>query len=76
MKKSELQDELKDHGVLVNTINPGGTRTGARAEAFPEEDPGTLKPPESLGPAFIELALTEETGRAFNLDKDGHIVVS
>ena len=31
----------------------------------------SLKTAETLGPAFVELALTEETGRAFNLDREG-----
>ena len=68
--------ELEDRGVLVNTLNPGSTRTQARAEAFPEEDPATLKPPEALGQAFVELALTEKTGCAFDLDKEGRLVAS
>ena len=68
--------ELEDRGVRVNTLNPGGTRTQARAEAFPEEDPATLKSPEALGLAFVELALTEMTGRAFDLDPEGHPVAS
>ena len=63
--------ELEGRGVLVNSIAPGGTRTRARAEAFPEEDPATLKPPEAVGAAFVELALTHETGHAFSLDRTG-----
>ena len=62
--------------VLVNTIAPGGTRTRARAEAFPNEDPATLKPPEALAPAFVELALTGKTGCAFYLDQEGRLVAS
>ena len=67
-------NELNDRGVQVNTIAPGGTRTRARAEAFPKEDPATLKPPEALGPAFVDLALTEKTGCAFSLDHEGRLV--
>ncbi len=67
-------NELTEHGVLVNTIAPRGTRTRARAEAFPEEDPATLRPPEYLAPAFVQLALTEKTGCAFSLDNEGHLV--
>ena len=66
--------ELDDRGVRVNTVNPGGTRT--RAEAFPEEDPATLKPPEAVGQAFVELALTDKTGCAFDLDQEGRLVGS
>ena len=68
--------ELEDYGVLVNTVSPDSTRTQARAEAFPDEDPGTLKPPEAVGQAFIELALTKETGCAFDLDGEGRLVAS
>jgi NAD(P)-dependent dehydrogenase (short-subunit alcohol dehydrogenase family) len=67
-------NELKDHGVRVNTVNPGGTR--ARAEAFPGEDPATLKSPEAVGQAFVELELTEKTGCAFSLDREGCLVAS
>jgi hypothetical protein len=31
--------------VRVNLVNPGPTRTGMRAKAFPGEDPASLKPP-------------------------------
>ena len=68
--------ELEDRGVRVNTVNPGGTRTRARAEAFPEEDPATLKSPEAVGQAFVELALTDKTGCAFSLDREGRLVAS
>ena len=68
--------ELEDRAVRVNTVNPGGTRARARAEAFPEEYPATLKSPEAVGQAFVELALTDKTGCAFNLDREGHLVAS
>lgn len=32
-----LADELTNTNVKVNAINPGGTRTGMRAQAFPAE---------------------------------------
>ena len=68
--------ELEGRGVLVNTVNPGGTQTRARAEAFPNEDPATLKSPEAVGQAFVELALTEKTGCAFDLGHSGNLVTS
>ena len=43
--------------VRVNLYNPGPTRTGMRAEAFPGEDPETLPPPEAHGERLIQLAL-------------------
>lgn len=48
--------ELENTSVRANLINPGATRTGMRAKAFPGEDPETLPPPEALVPLFVELA--------------------
>jgi NAD(P)-dependent dehydrogenase (short-subunit alcohol dehydrogenase family) len=42
--------------LKVNILNPGVVRTAMRAEAFPGEDPLTLKAPESIVESFIELA--------------------
>ncbi len=47
--------ELENTNVRVNLINPGGTRTTMRAEAFPGEDPETLPSPEEIALAFIPL---------------------
>jgi len=51
-----LAEELKDTGIKVIAVNPGGTRTGMRASAFPEEDPRTLKTPEKLARWIVALA--------------------
>jgi NAD(P)-dependent dehydrogenase (short-subunit alcohol dehydrogenase family) len=51
-----LADELKDHGIRVNAVNPAATRTGMRAEAYPAEDPQTLPTPEEIVPIFVHLA--------------------
>ena len=64
-------DELKDRNVRVNAVNPGGTRTRMRADAYPDEDPAKVKEPKTLGEAFIRLALTKETGRSFDIDAEG-----
>ena len=48
--------ELVNTPVKANLINPGATRTGMRAKAFPGEDPATLPAPEALAPLFVELA--------------------
>ncbi|MBS0269379.1 MAG: SDR family NAD(P)-dependent oxidoreductase [Proteobacteria bacterium] len=48
--------EIENTSVRANLINPGATRTGMRAKAFPGEDPETLPPPEALVPLFVELA--------------------
>ena len=42
--------------VRVNLIDPGVVRTIMRAQAFPGEDPESLKPPEAITEACVELA--------------------
>jgi NAD(P)-dependent dehydrogenase (short-subunit alcohol dehydrogenase family) len=49
--------ELASTEVRANLLSPGATRTSMRANAFPGEDPMTLKPPEALCDLFLELAL-------------------
>jgi Dehydrogenases with different specificities (related to short-chain alcohol dehydrogenases) len=53
--------EVERTPVRANLINPGATRTGMRAKAFPGEDPQTLPPPEAVAPLFVELASPECT---------------
>jgi len=48
-------EELAEHGVRCNAINPGGTRTAMRAEAKPDEDPMTLPTPETIVPSLLYL---------------------
>ncbi|QUJ66368.1 YciK family oxidoreductase [Photobacterium sp. GJ3] len=50
-----VADELSNTHVRVNAINPGGTRTGMRAKAFPAEDPKTLKTPLDIMPLYLYL---------------------
>ncbi len=50
--------ELANTDVRVNILNPGATRTGMRAAAFPGEDPLSLKTPEDITNAFVDLAGT------------------
>ncbi|MDP2623965.1 MAG: SDR family NAD(P)-dependent oxidoreductase [Actinomycetota bacterium] len=40
----------------VYSVNPGGTRTPMRAQARPDEDPGTVPTPEQIAPLFLRLA--------------------
>jgi len=54
-----LADELSDLNVRVNSVNPGGTRTDMRAEAYPDEDPDTLPTPMDITPVFVFLASDE-----------------
>lgn len=48
--------EVETTDVRVNLLNPGPTRTGMRAQAFPGEDPETVKTPDSLTDLFVELS--------------------
>lgn len=50
-----LADELSNSNVRVNAINPGGTRTGMRAKAFPAEDSSQLKTPKDIMPLYLYL---------------------
>ncbi|HSG31659.1 MAG TPA: SDR family NAD(P)-dependent oxidoreductase [Thermodesulfobacteriota bacterium] len=64
-----LADELKDTNIRVNSVNPGGTRTDMRADAYPDEDPLTLPTPEDISPIFLHLASDDSidtNGQAFN----------
>lgn len=64
-----LADELKDKGVRVNSVNPGGTGTNMRAKAYPEEDPLSIPTPQDISPIFVYLASDEsikDNGKEFN----------
>ncbi|OAN18326.1 YciK family oxidoreductase [Photobacterium jeanii] len=54
-----LADELSNTKVRVNAINPGGTRTGMRAQAFPAEDANQLKTPLDIMPLYLYLMAPE-----------------
>ena len=41
--------------VRVNSYNPGGTRTGMRAAAYPAENPDTVKAPDAIIDEYIFL---------------------
>ncbi|EAT13111.1 YciK family oxidoreductase [Bermanella marisrubri] len=58
-----MAEELENtSNVRVNSINPGGTRTDMRAEAYPAEDPATVKSPEDLVARYIYLMSAESKG--------------
>jgi NAD(P)-dependent dehydrogenase (short-subunit alcohol dehydrogenase family) len=48
--------ETDKTNIRVNLVDPGRIRTAMRAEAFPGEDPQTLKTPEEIVETFLELA--------------------
>lgn len=51
-----LADELENTTqIRVNSLNPGGTRTNMRKDAYPAEDPNTQPEPADLMPVFLYL---------------------
>lgn len=64
-----LAEELRPSRVRVNSVNPGATRTGMRAAAYPQEDPETLPLPDDIAEVFLYLASDESvsvTGKALD----------
>lgn len=51
-----LADEVRDsHGIRVNSINPGATRTNMRAHAYPGENPEHNPAAEDIMPLYLYL---------------------
>jgi NAD(P)-dependent dehydrogenase (short-subunit alcohol dehydrogenase family) len=63
--------EVEQTAVRVNLVNPGGTRTKMRAQAFPGEDPESLPPPEHICETLIHLAEPAFTGNGLWIGPDG-----
>jgi NAD(P)-dependent dehydrogenase (short-subunit alcohol dehydrogenase family) len=59
--------ETADSAIKVNILDPGAIATGMRAEAYPAEDPATLRTPEDVAGAFVPLAMA-------SCDKTGQII--
>ena len=59
--------EMAHTTVRANLIDPGAVRTKMRAAAYPGEDPMTLKTPEEITGAFVDLAAADftKTGEVF-----------
>ncbi len=57
MAVGTYSQEILKTNIKVNSFDPGRTRTNMRAEAYPGEDPLTLKTPEFLAPQIVELVL-------------------
>jgi NAD(P)-dependent dehydrogenase (short-subunit alcohol dehydrogenase family) len=55
-------EEVKSTKIRANLIDPGRTRTGMRAAAYPGEDPMTLPTPEQIAEKFLPLALPDFDG--------------
>jgi len=54
-------DEQEKFPLRINLFNPGGTRTGMRAEAMPGEDPMTLPSPDDVAAELVKLVSPAET---------------
>ena len=58
-----LADELENTSdIRVNCINPGATRTGMRAMAYPAENPVDLPEADILMPLYLHLMGSESKG--------------
>ena len=55
-------EEIKTTKIRANLIDPGRTRTGMRASAYPGEDPQTLPTPEEIAEKFLPLASADFEG--------------
>ncbi len=54
-------DEVEYLGrIRVHIVDPGATRTRMRANAFPGEEPESVKPPETVAAAILERLSAEE----------------
>lgn len=53
-------EEVKNiSAIRTYVMDPGATRTAMRAKAFPGEDPATLKGPEKVARAILDLVLSD-----------------
>lgn len=59
-----LADELRDDNICVVSVNPGGTATDMRHEAYPSEDPDTLPSAEAIAETFVTLIERLEIGQS------------
>ena len=56
MVRSYAEEVGRTTGVRANLIRPAPTRTGLRAQAFPGEDPQTVRSPTEIADTFVGLA--------------------
>ncbi|MEM8574132.1 MAG: SDR family NAD(P)-dependent oxidoreductase [Pseudomonadota bacterium] len=62
-------NETADSPIKVNLVDPRATATKMRAEAFPGEDPDTIKSPEKVAEVIVDLCLPSvtETGETIEV---------
>ncbi|MGE3708782.1 MAG: SDR family NAD(P)-dependent oxidoreductase [Hyphomicrobiaceae bacterium] len=53
-------DEVASTPIKVRIVNPGATRTGMRAKAYPGEDPETLPTPDEVAARIVDVVAAEE----------------
>ena len=53
---SAYAKEMARTAVRANLLDPGAVATAMRAQAFPGEDPASLRPPEAVAPVAVSLA--------------------
>lgn len=56
-----IAHEYQGTNLRANSINPGATRTKMRANAYPAENPQTLKAPEEIMPTYLYLMGDDST---------------
>ncbi len=64
-----LAEEVRGYNICVFAINPGATRTRMRAEAYPDEDPATLKPATDVAEIIYSLIRQDQmslSGKTLN----------
>lgn len=68
-------DEHKDSETRFFTFSPGPTATAMRAAAAPDEDPKTVKTPETVAERLIDVVLDRslKTGTPLRLDPKGKL---
>jgi NAD(P)-dependent dehydrogenase (short-subunit alcohol dehydrogenase family) len=54
-------NETKTGALRVNLVSPGPLRTAMRAKAMPGESPDSLRPPEAIAPAVVDMLSPGET---------------
>lgn len=52
-------EEVREQGIRLVSVNPTRTRTPMRAEAYPDEDPESVKTPEETARFFVAVAAGE-----------------